>query len=257
MRLFVHSKKRVKMNSTIKNMTEHVSVREFKDQAITADQKQSLLAAAQSGSTSEFVQAFSIIEITDQKLRNELADITISSPHVKKADTFYVFVADLNRQASILKAHNQSLDSLKNMESLIVSVVDTTIAAQNMAVAAESMDLGICYIGSLRNNIKRVAELLNLPKFTVPVFGMTVGIPATKNQHKPRLPQANQVATNTYDNQKFTDLKAYDQDVHEYYANRKTNASDTNWSEKNLTIFKQIRRPEVASFLKEQGFTLA
>lgn len=73
------------MNSTIKNMTEHVSVREFKDQAITADQKQSLLAAAQSGSTSEFVQAFSIIEITDQKLRNELADITISSPHVKKA----------------------------------------------------------------------------------------------------------------------------------------------------------------------------
>ena len=73
------------MNSTIKKMTEHVSVREFKDQVITADQKQALLAATQSGSTSEFVQAFSIIEITDQKLRNELADITISSPHVKKA----------------------------------------------------------------------------------------------------------------------------------------------------------------------------
>ncbi|HIY91728.1 oxygen-insensitive NADPH nitroreductase [Companilactobacillus sp. HBUAS56275] len=245
------------MNPTIKKMTEHVSVRDFKDQAITNEQKQALLMAAQSGSTSEFVQAFSIIEITDSKLRNELADITISSPHVKKADTFYVFVADLNRQAQILKAHDQNLDSLKNMESLIVSIVDTTIAAQSMAVAAESMDLGICYIGSLRNNIKRVAELLNLPKLTIPVFGMTVGVPKTKNQHKPRLPQNCQVATNSYNNHQFTDLANYDQVVHDYYANRKTNASDTNWSEKNLAIFKQIRRPEVASFLKEQGFTLA
>ncbi|WP_334352384.1 oxygen-insensitive NADPH nitroreductase [Companilactobacillus sp. HBUAS56257] len=244
------------MNPTIKKMTEHVSVRNFTDQKITDDQKKALVAAAQSGSTSEFVQAFSIIEITDPDLRNELADITISSPHVKKADTFYVFVADLNRQASILKAQNQSLDSLKNMESLIVSIVDTTIAAQNMAIAAESMDLGICYIGSLRNNIKRVAELLKLPEFTLPVFGMTIGVPAIKNQHKPRLPKINQVATNSYDNQKFTDLAAYDKVVHDYYAERKTNAADTDWSKKNLAIFKQIRRPEVASFLKEQGFTL-
>jgi Nitroreductase len=240
------------MNPTIKKMTEHVSVRDFKDQAITNKQKQALLAAAQSGSTSEFVQAFSIIEITDSKLRHELADITISSPHVKKADTFYVFVADLNRQAQILKAHDQNLDSLKNMESLIVSIVDTTIAAQSMAVSAESMDLGICYIGSLRNNIKRVAELLNLPKLTIPIFGMTVGVPKTKNQHKPRLPQNCQVATNSYNNNQFTDLANYDQVVHDYYANRKTNASDTNWSEKNLAIFKQIRRPEVASFLKNK-----
>lgn len=254
---FDHSKKRTKMNPTIKKMTEHVSVRDFKDQVITADQKQALLAAAQSGSTSEFVQAFSIIEITDSKLRNKLADITISSPHVKKADTFYIFVADLNRQANILKENDQSLDSLKNMESLIVSIVDTTIAAQSMAVAAESMYLGICYIGSIRNNIKRVAELLNLPKLTIPVFGMTIGVPATRNQHKPRLPQTNQVATNTYDNQKFTNLSTYNQEVRKYYANRKTNATDTNWSEKNLKIFKQIRRPEVATFLKDQGFTLA
>lgn len=244
------------MNPTIKKMMEHFSVRDFTKQKITAEQKQALIAAAQSGSTSEFVQAFSIIEITDQTLRNELADITISSPHVKKADTFYVFVADLNRQASILKAHNQDLASLKNMESLIVSIVDTTIAAQNMAIAAESMDLGICYIGSLRNNIKRVAELLKLPELTLPIFGMTIGVPAVKNQTKPRLPKVNQVATNSYDNQKFTDLSDYDAVVHDYYAQRKTNASDTDWSKKNLAIFKQIRRPEVTSFLKEQGFTL-
>ncbi|MQS75022.1 oxygen-insensitive NADPH nitroreductase [Companilactobacillus halodurans] len=244
------------MNQTIENLMNHVSVRDFKDQAISSEAKSNLIAAAQSGSTSEFVQAFSIIEITDPKLRSELSDITISSPHVKKADTFYVFVADLHRQATMLEKHHQNLDSLKNMESLLVATIDTAIAAENMAVAAESMDLGICFIGSIRNNIEQVAKLLNLPELTVPLFGMTIGVPNHKNQHKPRMPKQNQVATNSYDDQSFTDLSQYDQTVHDYYAARETNASDTNWTEKNLAIFKQIRRPEVGPFLKKQGFNL-
>lgn len=244
------------MNQTIENLINHVSVRDFKDETISENDKEELVRAAQSGSTSEFVQAFSIIEITNSKLRNQLSDITISSPHVKKADTFYIFVADLNRQATILKSHNQSLDSIKNMESLLVATVDTTIAAQNMAVAAESMGLGICYIGSIRNNIKQVAELLNLPKFTFPLFGMTIGVPKVLNQTKPRLPQLNQVSKNTYDNQLFNDLSTYDNEVKSYYSNRKTNPQDTTWTEKNLTIFNHIHRPDVTDFLLKQGFSL-
>lgn len=245
------------MNPTIENMLQHVSVRNFIDQPVTTDQKNALIAAAQHGSSSEFVQAFSIIEITDPTLRNKLSDITISSPHVKKADTFYVFIADLHRQATILRNNQKKLDSIKNMEALLVATIDTTIAAQNMATAAESMGLGICYIGSLRNNIKQVANLLNLPDFTIPLFGMTIGVPATKNELKPRLPQTNQVATNSYDNQNFNDLTAYDKKVKDYYTNRKTNPSNTSWTDKNLAIFKEVHRPDVAEFLKAQGFSLS
>lgn len=244
------------MNPTIENMLQHVSVRNFTDQPVRSNQKDALVAAAQHGATSEFIQAFSIIEITDQTLRNELSNITISSPHVKKADTFYVFVADLHRQATILRAHQKSLDSIKNMEALLVATIDTTIAAQNMATAAESMGLGICYIGSLRNNIKQVAKLLHLPDFTAPLFGMTIGVPATKNALKPRLPKTNQVATNSYDAEKFNDLSKYDETVKNYYINRKTNPTDTSWTDKNLAIFKEVHRPDVADFLKEQGFSL-
>ncbi|KRN97693.1 oxygen-insensitive NADPH nitroreductase [Companilactobacillus kimchiensis] len=244
------------MNSTIENMLQHVSVRDFKNESISNENKNALLLAAQSGSTSEFVQAFSIIEITNPQLRKEIADITISSPHVKKAETFYIFVADLNRQATILKRNKQNLDGIKNMESLLVATVDTTIAAQNMAIAAESMGLGICYIGSIRNNIKQVANLLNLPKFTFPLFGMTVGVPNIKNQHKPRLFTQNQVATNSYDNQTFNDLSNYDEEVKNYYLNRKSHPQDTTWTDKNLTMFDHVHRPEVASFLNEQGFSL-
>lgn len=244
------------MNSTIENMLQHVSVRDFADKTVTTEQKKELIAAAQHGSTTEFVQAFSIIEITDSKLRSELADITISSPHVKKADTFYVFVADLHRQANILRANNESLDSIKNMEALLLSTVDTTIAAQKMAVAAESMGLGICYIGSIRNNIAQVAKLLQLPDFTIPIFGMTIGVPKSKNQLKPRMAPNNQVSTNSYNETQFNDLSDYDKTVKNYYTNRKTNPANTSWTEKNLDIFKEVHRADVADFLRKQGFSL-
>ena len=142
------------------------------------------------------------------------------------------------------------------MEALLVATIDTAIAAEDMAVAAESLDLGICYIGGIRNDIARVAELLGLPAYTVPLFGLTVGIPKTKNQVKPRLPQVNQVAQNQYDVHQATNLVQYDQQMQNYYANRGTNQQQTDWSTKNTAFFSEVRRPAVAIFLKKQGFTL-
>ncbi|MGX6962853.1 NADPH-dependent oxidoreductase [Vagococcus xieshaowenii] len=244
------------MNKVIKKMKEHVSVREFETTPLSSEEKQALLEASQSGSSSNFVQAFSIIEITDSRQREALANITNSAEYVKNTGTFYMFVADLYRQAKILETYQQPLDAIKNMESLLVAVVDTTIAAEDMTVAAESMDLGICYIGGLRNDIKQVANLLDLPPFTVPLFGLSVGIPKTKNQVKPRLPIENQMSENTYDREKLTDLTDYEDITRQYYGSRTSNAQETSWSFKNAEFFGEVRRKEVAIFLKEQGFTL-
>ncbi|ARJ71888.1 NADPH-dependent oxidoreductase [Latilactobacillus sakei] len=252
------------MSDLIAQMQHHVSVRNFEATPLSAEVKQQLIAAAQSGSSSNFVQAFSIIEVTDLALRTEIATISNSASYVNQTGTFYVFVADLYRQASMLKAQGQSLAGIQNMEALLVASVDTTIAAEDttiaaedMAVAAESLGLGICYIGGIRNNIARVAELLGLPEHTVPLFGLTVGIPKTKNQVKPRLPQINQVAQNQYPRAQFADLKQYDQQIADYYANRGSNQQQADWTSKNLDFFSAPRRPEVGAFLKKQGFTLA
>lgn len=245
------------MNQTIKQLTHHVSVRAFKDTPLTDSQKETLVTAARSGSSSNFVQAFSIIDISDAALRSELAAITNSAPYVNQTGVFYVFVADLYRQATLLEANAESLAGIQSMESLMVSIVDATIAAQNMAVAAESLDLGICYIGGIRNDIDKVAKLLDLPPFTVPVFGLTIGHPVSKNNPKPRMPQKNQVAENHYPREQFANLSAYEEQTAAYYAKRGVNAQETSWSEKNILFFKEVRRPEVAEFLKKQGFLLA
>lgn len=237
------------MSSLLDQMQHHVSVRDFEATPLSLTVKQQLITAAQSGSSSNFDQAFSTIEVTDIAIRDEIATISQSAAYVKQTGTFYVFVVDLYRQATLLEKAGQSLAGIQNMEALLVATVDTTIAA-------ESLGLGICYIGGIRNDIARVAELLRLPAYTVPLFGLTIGIPKTKNQVKPWLPQANQVAQNHYDVSQATDLAQYDQQMQNYYANRGRNQQQTDWSTKNTAFFSEVRRPAVARFLKKQGFTL-
>ncbi|WP_125770825.1 oxygen-insensitive NADPH nitroreductase [Companilactobacillus furfuricola] len=245
------------MDPIIEQMRRHTSVRDFKDEPLNDEVKKELLLAAQSGSSSNFVQAYSIIEIADKKLRKTIADITNSAPYVKQTGVFYVFVADLYRQATMLENKGLSIDGIKTMEQLLVATVDTTIAAENMAVAAESLGLGICYIGGIRNEIRQIAQLLQLPKYTFPLFGMTIGIPNSKNQVKPRMPLANQVAVDRYDTKQMTDLNQYDQRVRDYYLSRNSNPQDNSWTDKNIDFFKEIRRPDVGPFLRDQGFSLS
>ena len=239
--------------NTIDLIKSHVSVRDFEDKPLSDEIKQELVAAAQAGSSSNFVQGYRIIEITDPDMREELAVLSNSAAYVRKTGTFYVFVADLHTQARLLEEASLSTAGVENLESLMVSIVDATIAGQNMALAAESIGLGICYIGGIRNDLKRVKEMLGLPKHTLPVFGLTVGYPASKNEVKPRKPLANVVNENRYVEE---DLTAYNEQTAAYYAARGSNQQETNWSMKMTDFFSVVRRPDVADFVKSQGFKL-
>lgn len=245
------------MYPTIEKMLQHASVRNFKPEALPLETKNLLITAAQSGSSSNFVQAYTIIEIADESVRREIAEISGSAAYVNQTGAFYLFVADWYRQAEILRDYEQELAALRNMEALTVAVVDTTIAAQNMAIAAESMDLGVCYIGGIRNNLAKVAQILDLPELTVPLFGLSVGYPNFRNEVKPRLPQHNIFSVDGYDRQKLTDLSAYKATSANYYKQRTSHQKDTDWTQEMSQFLSEPRRKDVANFLKQQGFTLS
>lgn len=244
------------MEDFLQVMQQHTSVRDFQDRALDEATKQKLITAARSNASSNFVQAFSILEIQNATLRRNLGQLANCEPYVVHSGVFYVFIADLYRQKVLLEQNQQSIASLTNLESLLVSVVDTTISAQSMVIAAEQLGLGICYIGGIRNDLFKVAEWLNLPPLTVPLFGLTIGYPQTKNQMKPRLPLANQVGMDTYPRQQFADLTAYQAQTATYYRARTQNAQQSDWLQKNRAFFEEIRRPEVAKFVRQQGFVL-
>jgi Nitroreductase family len=132
-----------------------------------------------------------VIAVEGAETKSKLAEIAGDQKHMEECPVLLVWCADLGRTKAMGARHNYPTDATEFLESFVVSVVDAALAAQNAAVAAESLGLGMVYIGALRNNPEAVAKVLGLPDHVVAAFGMCVGTPdpARPFNVKPRLPQ--------------------------------------------------------------------
>ena len=128
-----------------------------------------------------------MVAVTDAAKRARLAELCGNQEHIAQAPVFLAWCADLARldRACELRGYTQVTGYVENF---LVAAVDAAIAAQTAALAAESLGLGICYIGSIRNNTQAVIDLLELPRLVFPVTGMTLGWPAAEPPMRPRLP---------------------------------------------------------------------
>ncbi|WP_239256954.1 oxygen-insensitive NADPH nitroreductase [Listeria ilorinensis] len=240
------------MNDTIEQLLSHYSVRAFTDQALSGEEIRLLVKAAQSASTSKFIQAYSIIGVSDPEKRAILAEISGNAEYVRTTGQFFVFVSDLARSKQIAEAQGGPTESLDTIEKWLVSVVDATLAAQNMAVAAESMGLGICFIGGIRNDIKRVTELLEIPDHAMPLFGLTVGHPKQLSAPKPRMPEELIYHQDRYQMRTMEDYQQYDEEIHAYYEKRTGGTRSETWTEQIAKGMKRPNRLELAELLRKQ-----
>ncbi|EUJ25352.1 oxygen-insensitive NADPH nitroreductase [Listeria cornellensis] len=241
------------MNETIEGILSHYSVRDFTDQALTENEIALLVKSAQAASTSSFVQAYSIIGVSDVKLRQELSTIAGNQEYVVKTGQFFVFVADLSRHHEIGKARGADTESLSTMERFLVATVDATLAAQNMAIAAESMGLGICYIGGIRNNLAKVSELLHIPDYATPLFGLTIGHPTTSSEPKPRLATELVYHENHYQPKDMEDFKNYDATIRDYYAARTSGKRIEGWTDQIERGLRHTTRQDIKDFLASKN----
>ncbi|HAK36546.1 MAG TPA: oxygen-insensitive NADPH nitroreductase [Pantoea sp.] len=237
------------MTPTIDLLCSHRSIRAFTDQAISAEQREAIIAAAQSASTSSFLQCSSIIRITDTALRQQLVTLTGGQQWVADAAEFWVFCADFNRHLQICPDAQ-----LGRAEQLLLGCVDTALMAQNAMVAAESLGLGGVFIGGIRNNIAQVTELLGLPKFVLPLFGFCIGYPDAVPDVKPRLPQAMLVHENRYQPVDPQVLADYDSRTAIYYEQRDSNQRSETWSELIQRLIVKETRPFMLDYLHQQGW---
>lgn len=70
------------MSPTIELLCGHRSIRHFTDEPVTDAQREAIIAAARSTSSSSFLQCSSIIRITDRALREALVPLTGGQKHV-------------------------------------------------------------------------------------------------------------------------------------------------------------------------------
>lgn len=159
------------MNQSVFDLTQqHRSVRQFKDEPLSKETVEKLVKAGQMASTSSYVQAYSIIGITDPEIKQALKEVS-GQQHVVDNGYLFVYVIDYYRHSLINQETQGNMQpSFESAEGLLVGTIDVALAAQNVALTAEDMGLGIVYLGSLRNDVGRVSEILNLPEHVFPLF---------------------------------------------------------------------------------------
>jgi nitroreductase len=242
------------MNDTLELLKSHRSIRAFKNTPIDHSQLLQIIEAGQAAATSSFIQACTVINVTDPSLREELMECSGGQAYVKSAPTFLVFCADMKRHQLACELHNADMQS-GFTEQFITATVDCGLFAQNVAVAAESLGLGIVYIGGLRNQIQRASDALNLPELVYPVFGMCIGYPDQDPEVKPRLPLGVVFKENRYDDaQDSQKLADYDKQIEAYYQSRSGNNKVSGWTNQISGMLVKEARPHMLRYLQDRGF---
>ncbi|MFC2036956.1 NADPH-dependent oxidoreductase [Chloroflexota bacterium] len=172
---------------TIEQIHRHASIRAYKPDPVPARLVETIVAAGQRASTSSNLQTYSVVAVSDASKRARLAELCANQKHIPQAPVFLTWCADLGRLDRVCQLRGYRL-SAEYVESFLVAAVDAAVAMQNTALAAESLGLGMCYIGAIRNHPEKVIDLLDLPRLVFPISGMTLGWPAVEPFVRPRLP---------------------------------------------------------------------
>ncbi|EML9437456.1 nitroreductase family protein [Staphylococcus aureus] len=216
------------MSDYVYNLVKkHHSVRKFKNKPLSEDVVKKLVEAGQSASTSSFLQAYSIIGIDDEKIKENLREVS-GQPYVVENGYLFVFVIDYYRH-HLVDQH-----------------------------AETDMEYGIVFLGSLRNDVERVREILDLPDYVFPVFGMAVGEPADDENGaaKPRLPFDHVFHHNKYHADKetqYAQMADYDQTISEYYDQRTNGNRKETWSQQIEMFLGNKARLDMLEQLQKSG----
>ena len=248
-------------NDVIATLLSHRSVRGFLPNALPEGTLETLVAAAQSASTSSNLQTWSVISVADPAKKAALAKIANNQKHIEQCPLFLVWLADVSRNMRLGREEAVTLETIPHFESFLVAAIDAALAAQNATVAAESLGLSMVYIGALRNNPVEVGRLLDLPPGAMGLFGMCVGypLPTVTNEVKPRLPQSAILFYDRYDaTGERAARAAYDERM-AVFSRRHEMTQDT-WTKRVIGRMGKIAamsgRDKLVSILNRMGFPL-
>ena len=244
------------MNEIIESLCRRKSVRVFEDRAIPEDMKNLILESTMQAPSAGCQQLYTILDITDQELKEKLAESCDHQPFIAKAPMVLVFCADCKKWYDVyLEAGCEP--RTPGVGDLMLAVTDTAIAAQNAVVAAESLGIGSCYIGDIMENYEKQRSLLQLPEYVFPAVMLVFGWPTAQQiqREKPqRCDRKHIVHENTYrsmDGEELREMFAHKYKNSTYeewcsaFCNRKYNSDFskemTRSAEKYLESFKDHR----------------
>ena len=197
------------MNNTIRELLARKSVRIYTDQEISAEAKEAILLAAVNAPTAGNQQLYTIIDVTDQALKDALAESCDHQPFIATGKMVLIFCADCSKWYEGFRAADAS-PRKPGVGDLLLAVSDATIAAQNAVVAAESLGIGSCYIGDIMEQREVHQEMLHLPRYVFPCCMLVFGYPTQQQLERPKPERAAMqhiVHENTYRDMDHDELR--------------------------------------------------
>jgi nitroreductase len=224
----------------LQTLLEHRTIRKYRPQPIPEIVIEKILQAGVRASTTGNMQVYSIIVTKELENREKVAPFHFNQPLVTQAPLLLTFCADFNRFNKWCEARNTK-PGYDNFLSFYTASIDALLVAQNVAIAAESFGLGICYLGTTTYNADKLIEFYKLPKGVVPVTTLAVGYPDEEPELTDRL-----------------SLKAV---VHnEFYNDYSTDDINSLYKEKeNLSFYKKLveenKTENLAQIFTEKRYT--
>lgn len=169
----------------IATLNRRASCRRFTDDDVPTELIDEIIYAALRAPTSFNLQPYALIVIRDPERRSALAQVTHGQPHVADAPVFVAVCSDLRRVEGITGLSGE-LDRGQHEDALLNSIIDASLVGMCLSVAADSVSLGNTMVGGIRDDHRKVSQLLRLPVGVYPLFGICLGWPAPPAPAQPR-----------------------------------------------------------------------
>jgi len=183
----------------LQTIINHRTIRKYQPKKVDPKILNLILEAGTRASTTGNMQVYSIIVTTDEKIKEELWAAHFKQNMVKEAPLVLTFCADFNR-FNLWCERRDAKPGYDNFLSFYTASIDALLVAQNVAIAAESFGLGICYLGTTTYMADSIISILELPKNVVPVTTLVIGYPSEIPDLTDRLPVEAVVHFEKYNN---------------------------------------------------------
>ena len=180
------------MNPTLDLLLSRKSIRAFEKRPVEADVRAKILEATLRAPTAGNMMFYSILDITDQGIKEKLVKTCDDQPFIARAPMVWIFLADYQRWYDyFIHSGVETLCAEREIEirkpaegDLFLACSDALIAAQNAVMAAESFGLGSCYIGDIMENYETHKELFKLPPYVFPIAMLVFGYPTQQQKDR-------------------------------------------------------------------------
>ena len=183
------------MKDAITTMMQHRSIRQFTSEAVDEALLKEILDCGLRASNTGNMQLYSIITTSQEPLRSELCKLHFGQ--CSTAPLWLTICTDVRRYHHYCRV-NQCDEPYGNFLWFASALVDASLCAQNICVAAESRGLGFCFLGTVMYNTEQIASLLQCHEGVVPVIAIAMGHPAEESRMSERLGQDAVVHSEVY-----------------------------------------------------------